>query len=73
MDAERAWRSNDRFPGEDADPAHVLVHGPGVSLDRLVGQPRDDERWFDHEPTRLGQYALRVWTPLLEHEKGKNL
>ena len=73
VDADRAWRSNDRFPGEDADAAHVLVHGPGTSLDRLMALPHDDERWFDHEPTRMGQYSLRVWTPLLEHEKARNL
>ena len=73
VDAGRAWRTSDRFPGEDADPAHVLVHGAGTELDRLMGLPDDDERWFDHEPTRLGQYALHVWTPLLEHEKGRNL
>jgi exodeoxyribonuclease V gamma subunit len=67
-----SWRGSDRVPGERDDPAHVRVYGAGVDLARVVGQPRDDEDWND-EPTRAGRYALHVWTPLLSHEKGRNL
>jgi len=67
--ARREWET-DRFsphgiPGEDADAAHVRVFGEGAPLDCLLEQPRDDERWND-EKHRLGQYAVRLWQPLLD-------
>jgi exodeoxyribonuclease V gamma subunit len=68
-----AWRGSDRVPGEDADPAHVRVYGPGTDLLGLLGHPRDDERWSDREPTRVGQYAARLWAPLLAAETGRNV
>lgn len=71
--AEREWQGTDRYPGERADPAHVRVFGHGSELARLLGQPRDDERWSDDEPTRVGQYAARLWAPLLTREARKNL
>ena len=30
--------------------------------------PREDERWDPVEPTRFGQYALRLWAGLLSRE-----
>jgi exodeoxyribonuclease V gamma subunit len=30
--------------------------------------PRDDEHWDPAEPTRFGQYALRLWSGLLARE-----
>jgi exodeoxyribonuclease V gamma subunit len=69
--AEREWvtdRFDNGFPKEDADPAHERAFGEAAPLDRLLGPPRDDERWHD-EPHRLGQYALRLWTPLLDAER----
>ena len=67
--ARRDWET-DRFsptgiPGEDADPAHVQVYGEGAPFDVLTEPPRPDEDW-SNAPHRLGQYALRLWGPLLD-------
>ncbi len=67
--AKREWET-DRFsptgiPGEDADLAHVQVFGQAAPLEVLTAPPRPDESWND-EPHRLGQYAWRVWQPLLD-------
>ena len=66
--ANKTWET-DRFspygiPGEDADASHVQVFGESAPLDTLLGQPRSDEHWND-ERHRLGQYAWRLWEPLL--------
>jgi exodeoxyribonuclease V gamma subunit len=71
-EAEWAWNDGS-YPGEQSEPEHVLVHGRGASLERLLGVPLPDERWADDEPTRLGQYAVRTWRPLLAAEQGRNL
>ena len=55
----------DGHPGEDADLAHVQVFGQAAPLEMLMTPPRPDESWND-EPHRLGQYAWRLWQPLLE-------
>lgn len=56
-DPERAagyrWRSG-RYPGEDEQPAHVRAWGRGAPLSRLTG---------------LGDYAERLWLPLLRAER----
>jgi exodeoxyribonuclease V gamma subunit len=65
--ASRRWRS-DQFPGEDADSAHLQVWGSAPLETLLLEEPRADERWAG-EPTRFGELALRLWTPLLEHER----
>lgn len=64
-----SWKTdrNSPVPGEDAKPAHVRVFGPGAPVDVLLSEPRPGEAW-NTSPTRLGQYAVRVWGPLLEHE-----
>ena len=67
--ANKEWET-DRFsptgiPGEDADLAHVQVFGQAAPLEMLMTPPRPDESWND-EPHRLGQYAWRLWQPLLE-------
>jgi exodeoxyribonuclease V gamma subunit len=46
------WKSNDRFPGEDAEPAHERAWGKGVWLKALVDKGLDD-------------YACRLWLPML--------
>jgi exodeoxyribonuclease V gamma subunit len=70
------WESS-RFPGEDADPEHVLVFRGAIPFDDLVRRaPRDDERgrgWDVEEPSRFGRYALRLWTPLLDLEEMREL
>ena len=64
--ARGAWESSDRspVPGEQDDPPHVRVFGRHASLDVLTGPPSEGEGWND-QTTRLGQYALRIWEPLL--------
>lgn len=47
------WRSG-RYPGEDEQPAHVRAWGRGAPLSRLTG---------------LGDYAERLWLPLLRAER----
>ncbi|HJR40260.1 MAG TPA: exodeoxyribonuclease V subunit gamma [Nocardioidaceae bacterium] len=66
--AAKSWQT-DKFsptgiPGEDADASHVRVFGESAALESLLAAPRADERWND-EPHRLGQYAWRLWEPLL--------
>ena len=46
------WRSNDRYPGEDAEKANVRAFGEGAWLSRLVRAGLDD-------------YASRLWLPML--------
>ncbi|QIX25271.1 exodeoxyribonuclease V subunit gamma [Nocardioides sp. JQ2195] len=66
--AEREWRTDrDRalvIPGEQDDAAHVRLFGDGAPISVLTVPPRADED-FNDEPHRLGQYAWRVWSPLL--------
>ncbi len=46
------WRSNDRYPGEDAEKAHVRAFGKGAWLSALIDAGLDD-------------YACRLWLPML--------
>jgi len=62
------WRSG-KYPGEDADPAQVLVHGAGASIPGRLEVPHDDEE-IAGENTRFGALALKVWSPLLDAEQG---
>jgi exodeoxyribonuclease V gamma subunit len=74
--ARAAWET-DRFPREDDDAEHVLAFNGRRDFDDLIGEPpRDDERdrgWDASEPSRLGRYAMRLWTPLLEIEELREL
>ena len=66
--ARAAWETSDRagaVPGEQDDPAQVRLHGRRAPIDVLLTPPRPDERWVAGEGTRLGQYARRLWTPVL--------
>ncbi|WP_298988641.1 exodeoxyribonuclease V subunit gamma [uncultured Pseudokineococcus sp.] len=70
--AARRWDS-DRFPGEAADPEHLLLHGRELPSAELWFPPTDAERgpgWAPDEPTRLGALARRVWDRLLDAEAG---
>ena len=53
------------IPGEDADAWHVRAFGAHAAYSVLTGEPRPDERWDEHESHRLGQYAWRLWGPLV--------
>lgn len=65
------WVSNDQFPGEQDDPEHLEVWGPGTTVSMLLGTaPAPDETgpgWTD-ETSRFAVLARRLWDPLLEHE-----
>jgi exodeoxyribonuclease V gamma subunit len=50
------WKS-DRYPGEDAEPAHVRTWGHGVWLKVLID-------------AGLGEYACRLWLPMLRAMDG---
>ncbi|MFG1930035.1 exodeoxyribonuclease V subunit gamma [Mycobacterium sp. NPDC048908] len=51
-EARYRWKSGDRYPGEDAEPAHVRAWGERADLSILIDKG-------------LGAYAERVWLPLL--------
>ena len=53
-EAIKKWKSS-RYPGEDADPAHVRVWGEHADLDTL---------------TELPALAERLWFPLFDSERG---
>ena len=66
--ASREWVASDNPlapPGEQDDPSHLRIHGAAVPLADILGDPRPDETWFPGVTSRLGQLALRVWSPLL--------
>jgi exodeoxyribonuclease V gamma subunit len=72
--ARGRWASSyDDFPGEDAEPEHVVVLGPSRAFEALLEEPpAPDEAgrdWPMGEPNRLGRLATRLWAPLLDHER----
>nr|WP_227993070.1 exodeoxyribonuclease V subunit gamma [Pseudactinotalea sp. HY160] len=66
---ERGFKSP--VPGENEDPYHRLVWGELSTGALLEQQVRTDlgETWFSGVPSRLGQYALRLWQALLLAER----
>lgn len=56
------------FPREHDDVWHARAFGPAQPLSVLTGPARADEQFSDAEH-RLGQYARRLWTPLLDNER----
>jgi exodeoxyribonuclease V gamma subunit len=68
--ALRQWETSDGspVPGEQEDPAHVRVFGRNAPFRVLTEPPRSDEQWSDQR-TRLGQYSLRMWQPVFDHEQ----
>lgn len=78
--AYSTWHTG-KFPGEQDDEYHTLVWGPGLPLrpdpdlpveqqrGLLMAHARPDEMWSPTQATRLGQYAVRLWQPLLQHEQ----
>jgi hypothetical protein len=47
----------------------VIALGGVLALEELLERPpREDEHWHPLEESRLGQYARRLWDPLLAHE-----
>jgi exodeoxyribonuclease V gamma subunit len=69
----RAEWESDRFPKEDRDAEHELIYGLGLPFESLLERPPGpDERWEPGEPSRFGQYALRLWSGLRQHERVDN-
>jgi exodeoxyribonuclease V gamma subunit len=67
--ARDRWESG-RFPAEDAEPEHELVLGGRPTFAALMEAPaRADERWDPDETRRFGQWARRLWDPVLRHER----
>ncbi len=64
--AREKWATG-KFPGEDDDAAHTLVWGRRAPLQVLL-TPRlaDDD---PGEPDRFAALAVRLWAPLLGHER----
>ena len=56
------------FPGEDDDAAHSQVWGRQAPFETLLAPTRPDETWGG-EPHRFGELAVRLWSPLLDHEQ----
>jgi exodeoxyribonuclease V gamma subunit len=61
------WKSNDRYPAEDKDPAQLRAWGGQVPLSALMQPLRPGEE-VDGETHRLGAYAARLWLPMLRAE-----
>nr|WP_212755578.1 exodeoxyribonuclease V subunit gamma [Flexivirga aerilata] len=71
--ARRDWESSGfgerRIAGEQEDEAQVLVRGGVVDFEQLQAErPLPEEAW-NAATSRLGQYALRVWVPLLDGQR----
>jgi exodeoxyribonuclease V gamma subunit len=64
--ANYRWKS-DRYPGEDAKPAHIRAWGKNARLTDLMAPLRNGEE-YGGEEHRLGAYAARLWLPLLRAE-----
>jgi exodeoxyribonuclease V gamma subunit len=62
------WKSNDRYPAEDKDPAQVRAWGGQVPLRALMQPVRPGEECHG-ENNRLGAYAGRLWLPMLRAER----
>jgi exodeoxyribonuclease V gamma subunit len=71
INAEREWISN-KFPGEQANPEHVLVYGPDAPFSVLTDQrPAPGEGgpgWPSDETDRFGLLARRLWGRLIDAE-----
>jgi exodeoxyribonuclease V gamma subunit len=60
-------------PHEDRDRDHILVLGTDFDFGELVARlPESDEAgdgWAETETSRLGRFAMRLWDPVLDHER----
>ncbi|MGJ7440032.1 exodeoxyribonuclease V subunit gamma [Aquipuribacter sp. MA13-6] len=71
--AAQTW-TDGRFPGEQSDAEHVLLHGgtpptlQDLLRERATAADLVGGRGGDEEGDRFGVLARRLWAPLLEHE-----
>ena len=71
--ASKEWETTDpRFEKEDRNLEHQLIFGSSVAFDALLEAApcagEDGDGWDADETTRFGRYAMRLWSPLLDHE-----
>ena len=66
--ANYRWRSTERYPAEDSEPAHVRTWGRDAPLTDLMQPLRPGEE-YTGEDDRLGAYAARLWLPMLSAEQ----
>jgi exodeoxyribonuclease V gamma subunit len=74
--ARAQWASSsEEFPGEDAEPEHLAVLGSAIPFEQLLrGPAADDETssgWATTETSRFGRLAVRLWGPVLRHERSR--
>jgi exodeoxyribonuclease V gamma subunit len=55
-EARYRWKSSDRYPAEDKEPAHVRAWGENADLSILIDKG-------------LGTYSERVWLPMLRAQR----
>jgi exodeoxyribonuclease V gamma subunit len=72
--ARSRWAStSDEFPGEDSEPEHLAVLGAAVPFDELLerraGPDEAGRGWATTEASRFGRLAVRLWGPVLTHER----
>ncbi len=71
--AAQAW-TDGRFPGEQSDAEHVLLHGgtaptlEDLLRERATAADLVPGRSDDEDGDRFGVLARRLWGPLVEHE-----
>ena len=67
--ATRKWEGSRDWPGENAEPAHLLAFGATLSLATLLlAEPAGEEAgdgWEAGEVTRFGRLARRLWDDIL--------
>src|SRR5699024_7485235 len=62
------WETSSAWENEDRDPYQLLAWGKQLNFEELLSMtPTAQESW-NSQPSRLGQYAIRTWEPLLNHE-----
>jgi exodeoxyribonuclease V gamma subunit len=84
--ARAQWSSSsDEFPGEGSEPEHLAVLGSAIPFEQLLRRQTtndgagddgtgDDETgrgWATTETTRFGRLAVRLWGPVLRHERSR--
>ena len=71
--ATRKWEGSRDWPGENAEPAHLLAFGATLSLATLLlAEPAGEEAgdgWEAGEVTRFGRLARRLWDDILLWER----
>ncbi len=69
-DCRKVWDQRDF--GEALEREHLLVLGQDVRFgDLMVARPRggEDGPGWGSEPSRFGRLAMRLWAPVLQHER----